>query len=303
MGNRTTRNDGGLVYVLQKLAKHGWLGQTAKRALELSADGGERAKAREGLDQRIALYQPLVELLLAHCGPLDGMRVLEVGCRAVPDFIAAVDASCKLAEAVGMNPLVPAEKRYSATLRIEPGDARHLGYPDRYFDLLISSAVFEHIQDFDVALAEMYRVLKPGGYLFSHFGPIWSGSYGHHLWLGDLTYHTLELPPFCHLLMDEAALRMWLEDRGEPKAAAVARYVFGSTEQNHLMFSDYERFVATSAFERVFLKGYDVPDDQQRYAVRVTAANIDTLNARYPADRDRFFYDGIRMLLRRPLVG
>src|SRR5947209_884658 len=100
MGNRTTRNNGGLAYVLQKLAKHGWLGQTAKHALELSADGGERANARESLGQRIALYQPLVELLMAHCGPLDGMRVLEVGCRAVPDFIAAVDASCKLAEAV-----------------------------------------------------------------------------------------------------------------------------------------------------------------------------------------------------------
>src|SRR5579862_7423289 len=42
MDDWTTRNKWGLVYVLRKLAKHGWLGQTAKRALEF---GTERAKA------------------------------------------------------------------------------------------------------------------------------------------------------------------------------------------------------------------------------------------------------------------
>lgn len=40
-----------------------------------------------------------------------------------------------------------------------------LDFPDNHFDGVVSMALFEFIQDDQRALAELFRVLKPGGYL------------------------------------------------------------------------------------------------------------------------------------------
>lgn len=45
------------------------------------------------------------------------------------------------------------------------GDATQLPYPDDTFDRIIASEVMEHIPDDNAALAELERVLKPGGTL------------------------------------------------------------------------------------------------------------------------------------------
>lgn len=42
-------------------------------------------------------------------------------------------------------------------------DPYHLPFEDNTFDVAISDQVFEHVQDYDQALAELARVLKPGG--------------------------------------------------------------------------------------------------------------------------------------------
>lgn len=51
-------------------------------------------------------------------------------------------------------------------------DARHLPFPDDTFDVVITSEVLEHIQDDVAAIAEMVRVLKPGG-RFAATVPAW----------------------------------------------------------------------------------------------------------------------------------
>jgi SAM-dependent methyltransferase len=43
------------------------------------------------------------------------------------------------------------------------GDARNLAFPDGTFDVVITSEVLEHVQDDVAAIAEMMRVLRPGG--------------------------------------------------------------------------------------------------------------------------------------------
>ena len=45
------------------------------------------------------------------------------------------------------------------------GDARRLPFPDRTFHRVIASEVLEHVDDDQIALAEVFRVLKPGGTL------------------------------------------------------------------------------------------------------------------------------------------
>ncbi len=52
------------------------------------------------------------------------------------------------------------------------GDARRLPFPDDSFDVVITSEVLEHIQDDVAAIAEMVRVLKPGG-RFAATVPAW----------------------------------------------------------------------------------------------------------------------------------
>jgi len=52
------------------------------------------------------------------------------------------------------------------------GDGRRLPFPDGVFDAVITSEVLEHIQDDVAAIAEMVRVLKPGG-RFAATVPSW----------------------------------------------------------------------------------------------------------------------------------
>ena len=44
-------------------------------------------------------------------------------------------------------------------------DVTQLSHPDRSFDAILSFDVLEHVPDYQAALSEFYRVLKPGGYL------------------------------------------------------------------------------------------------------------------------------------------
>ncbi len=59
--------------------------------------------------------------------------------------------------------------RFKGVLR---GDATKLPFADGSFDVVITSEVLEHIQDDVSAIAEMVRVLKPGGH-FAATVPAW----------------------------------------------------------------------------------------------------------------------------------
>ena len=56
---------------------------------------------------------------------------------------------------------IPAD-RFGGTLR---GDATRLPFADDTFDCVVTSEVLEHIQNDVAAIAELHRVLKPGGVL------------------------------------------------------------------------------------------------------------------------------------------
>ena len=60
-------------------------------------------------------------------------------------------------------------ERFKGVLR---GDATKLPFADDSFDIVITSEVLEHIQDDVAAIAEMVRVLKPGGQ-FAATVPAW----------------------------------------------------------------------------------------------------------------------------------
>ena len=57
------------------------------------------------------------------------------------------------------------------------------------FDLAVSDAVFEHCRDLEHVLLEAHRVLRPGGFLYATYGPMWYCFGGDHFsGRGGLTY-------------------------------------------------------------------------------------------------------------------
>ncbi|MGA3562280.1 class I SAM-dependent methyltransferase [Melissospora conviva] len=104
-----------------------------------------------------------------------GMRVLDLGCGEGRHtfeayrrgaHVVAVDISAKdlattrqWCSAIELAGEAPA----TATANAVRGDLRHLPFPDASFDRIIASEVLEHIPDDTAAIAEIERVLKPGG--------------------------------------------------------------------------------------------------------------------------------------------
>ena len=60
--------------------------------------------------------------------------------------------------------------------------ASPLPFENATFDLAFSYNSFEHIPDPEFALSEMVRVLRPGGYVFLDFDPLYASAWGLHAW-------------------------------------------------------------------------------------------------------------------------
>ena len=100
-----------------------------------------------------------------------GERVLDVG--VGPGFLSAEMAAevgpdgkvCGVDPSDSMLAIARtrAARPGSAPVELEPGDANHLPYPDSSFDVATSTQVLEYVEDIPGALAELRRVLRPGG--------------------------------------------------------------------------------------------------------------------------------------------
>lgn len=59
--------------------------------------------------------------------------------------------------------LEQAKEKYGARINTKSGDIYHLPFNDNNFDGMMMVRVSHHLEDFEAALKELYRVLKPGG--------------------------------------------------------------------------------------------------------------------------------------------
>jgi len=53
--------------------------------------------------------------------------------------------------------------------------------PSNSFDLVYSFATMEHVPDIVAGYAEMARLLRPRGFIYSMASPLWFSPYGHHM--------------------------------------------------------------------------------------------------------------------------
>lgn len=119
--------------------------------------------------------------------PLAKRRVLDCGCGA-GEYVRALLA--RGADAYGVefdeNKLASAARDGELAARLSAGDLEALAFPDGSFDLALLNEVLEHVPDDRAALAEVRRVLRPGGrlivlsptrlYPFETHGVFWRGT-------------------------------------------------------------------------------------------------------------------------------
>jgi ubiquinone/menaquinone biosynthesis C-methylase UbiE len=101
--------------------------------------------------------------LVALADPPAGTRVLDIGAGRGAVARAALARGC-VVTAIDASPRMVACLRadYPA-LRASVMDAAHLSFADASFDLVTAGFVVQILPDLGTALAEMYRVLAPGG--------------------------------------------------------------------------------------------------------------------------------------------
>jgi ubiquinone/menaquinone biosynthesis C-methylase UbiE len=144
------------------------------RVLEPEAmDTPEEANDYDAMDHSEVNARFVADLLVAH-GPCRGGEILDVGtgpgrialalCQADPAArVVAVD----MAEA-----MLALARRHVAGARLHEriacvrGDAKALPWADGRFEAVISNTIIHHIPEPSAALAEMARLVAPGGTLF-----------------------------------------------------------------------------------------------------------------------------------------
>jgi len=107
------------------------------------------------------------------------------------------------------------------------------------FDLVFATATLEHVHDIDAGFAEMARVAKPGGILWSIASPLWHSPYGHHM-------ACFEGHPWVHLLYDEDRLRDYARQQGiePPEIDQTISYMFNPAPFNRRPAKDYTDAIA-----------------------------------------------------------
>lgn len=123
-----------------------------------------------------SVLRDLVAALITDVKPdlANAHHLLDVGC-GPGQFTILIAEQLPAVEAVGVDlapTMIELARRHAADspaaprLRFEVADAAHLPFPDGHFDAVLSSGSIKHWTDPVAGLAEIHRVLAPGGLAF-----------------------------------------------------------------------------------------------------------------------------------------
>lgn len=143
----------------------------------------------ERLKHQVDLFYKKEFDLYKKIGLKDGMKIIE--CGSGPGFLignivrdmplcsaTAVEVDPYFMEQLNNNSVINGKKLFE----VKHASIYETGLPDNYFDFAIARLVLEHLQEPEKAIAEMSRILKPGGNL-----AVVSNDFDYHL----LTYPSI----------------------------------------------------------------------------------------------------------------
>lgn len=81
------------------------------------------------------------------------------------------------------------------------------GIPAGSVDLFVSYGTLEHVRDPEFAVREMIRATRPGGCVYSYFGPLYNSAWGLHAYR---TYYA----PYPQFLLEESVLERFKRENG-----------------------------------------------------------------------------------------
>jgi ubiquinone/menaquinone biosynthesis C-methylase UbiE len=114
-----------------------------------------------------AVFGPLtaqsVDLTLDAAGVIGECDVLDVCTGHGVLALAATERGAKVCAVDFAEAMVAAARRNAPSVNCRQGDAQDLPYPDNTFDAVVCGYGMLHVPEPDRALAEMRRVLRPGG--------------------------------------------------------------------------------------------------------------------------------------------
>lgn len=111
--------------------------------------------------------------LLEMGGEMDGGLALEVGCgRGVGAELILEVFGAERVDAFDLDPKMVERartrlERFGSRARVWVGDASAIDAPDATYDAVFDFGIVHHIPDWRAALAEIHRVLKPGGRFYA----------------------------------------------------------------------------------------------------------------------------------------
>ena len=147
-----------------------------------------------------------------------GARLLVVGCRHGRELPLWLSHGVRSVTALDYVTRPDEWERYRKPgdpVRFLGGDARQLPFQNDTFDIVSSEALLEHVSQPDLAIAEFHRVVKPGGLVYSMFGPLYFTAGGAHY----------EGEGYEHLLQSPEAFVAWLRGLHNPGDAEALGYL------------------------------------------------------------------------------
>ena len=173
---------------------------------------------------------------------LAGREVLDLGCGAGLQAVALAQGGAR--RVVGIE-IAPESTDAGRRLAMEAGVADRVEIratldddDTARFDLIISQNAMEHFRDPRTVLAQMKRVLAPGGSILITFGPPWYAPYGGHM------YFFTRLPWVSLLFSERTVMRVRARFRDD----GATRYDELAEGLNRMSLAKFERLVAEEGF-------------------------------------------------------
>jgi 2-polyprenyl-3-methyl-5-hydroxy-6-metoxy-1,4-benzoquinol methylase len=126
---------------------------------------------RRVIENRWRIYTSMIEAWLVARGDSTVFTVLDAGCGDGLNLVGLQQISAShgwamRAQAVDYNPLrLERARSHAQNIPLQRASLYALPYRAGSFDVVLCSHVLEHVPDLNGALAELRRVLKPGGLL------------------------------------------------------------------------------------------------------------------------------------------